>query len=453
MNATPVAEFAAWIEGQAVGFDQQTQISSFALDSSSVRPGDLFLAIRGARVDGHEFVPAALSAGAVGAMTEMPVDGPYILVDNLVHALAKLAGHFRDQFEGPVIAITGSAGKTTTKEFIAGAISPMGSILKTQGNRNSEYTAPLLWTDLEPGHKAVVIEMAMRGFNQIAHLASFSKPSVGVITNIGYAHMEMVGSRHGIAVAKGELLEALPSYGTAVLWFEDDMLEWLRLWANCSVLTFGYEDGADCRITSYRALTWHSSVVEGTCNGRPWEAQIPAAGRHIAVNAAAAVLTADVMGVDPAMAALQLKSVVLPPMRMEVIERRGTTILLDNYNASPPSMIAAIETLAELPVSGRRLAVIGEMRELGEYTEAAHRSVGVALGEAHYDKVLFYGPSTVLTAEEAIRHGMTRASIAMANSIDDVESFLDEMQPGDAALVKGSRALELENAVHREAQH
>lgn len=453
MKPASVAEFAVWAGGQAFGFAQDAAISSFALDSNAVHAGDLFLAFKGERVDGHDFAAQAVSAGAIGALVERPVDVPHILVPNVVDSLAQLAAHFRAKYEGPVIAITGSAGKTTTKEFVASALSPLGPILKTPGNRNSEYTVPLIWTEVTSEHRAVVVEMAMRGFNQIAHLASFSQPTVGLVTNIGFAHMEMVGSRHGIAVAKGELLEALPSYGTAVLWFEDEMLEWLRLWANCEVVTFGYEDGADCRITGYRATSWHSSVVQGTCNDQKWEANVPCAGRHIALNAAAAVLAAAVVGVDPQLAAEQVEKAVLPPMRMEVLERHGATVLLDNYNASPPSMIAAIETLAELPVKGRRLAVIGEMRELGEYTETAHRSVGVVLGEAGYDRVLFYGPSTIVTAEEAIRNGMSRTSISMASSIEDVEAFLDEMQPGDAVLVKGSRALELERAIHRQGHN
>jgi len=451
MTPTSVEDFARWIGGKPIGFAANSEIKTFCLDSNSVSPGDLFLAIKGARVDGHSFVPQVLAAGAVGTLAETPVPGPHILVENLVDALAKLASHFRASFDGPVIGITGSAGKTTTKEFVASSLSPLGPILKTPGNRNSEFTAPLVWTDLDSSHAAVVVEMAMRGFNQIAHLAKFSKPTVGVITNIGYAHMEMVESRHGIAVAKGELLEALPSYGTAVLWFEDDMLEWLRLWATTDVVTFGYEDGADCRITNYRVVNWQSAIVGGTCSGMPWEARVPAAGRHIALNAAAAVLVAAIEGVAPDVAAAQIEYAKLPPMRMEIIDQGGATILLDNYNASPPSMISAIETLAELPIHGRKVAVIGEMRELGEYTVAAHRSVGVTLGSSGFDSVLFYGEATEYAAEEAIANGLSESAVSRATTIEDVKRFLAELHPGDAALIKGSRALELERAVNRES--
>ena len=451
MKAVSAVEFADWVHGSAVGFAPGATISSFALDTSEVKPGDLFLAIKGARVDGHDFVPQALAAGAVGALAERPVAGPQILVDNLVQALAKLATHFRAQYNGPVVAITGSAGKTTTKEFVASALSSLGSVLKTPGNRNSEYTSPLLWADLDSDVKAVVVEMAMRGFEQIEHLASFSKPTVGIVTNIGYAHLEMMGSRYGIADAKGELLEALPDDGAAVLWNEDDMLPWLERKTHSRIWTFGAEAEADCQITDYRILGWESSLVGGTCNGVKWEAKLPAAGRHIALNAAAAVMTASVLGVDAEQAAAHLEEAVLPPMRMEVLDLGGAIILLDNYNASPPSMVAAIETLSEMPVRGKRFAVIGEMRELGNYTENAHRTVGRTLAECVLDRVLFYGPATAAAATEAIANGMARSAISTAKSLEDVTAFLAEMQPGDAALVKGSRALELERALHREA--
>ena len=451
MKNTVAFEFARWVGGEAIGFSPGQTISTFSLDSNAVSPGDLFLAVKGARVDGHDFVTKALARGAVGTLAERPVEGPYILVPNLVNALAQLASFFRIQFEGPVVAITGSAGKTTTKEFVANTLSSLGPVLKTPGNRNSEYTSPLLWTDLDETHKAVVVEMAMRGFNQIEHLASFSRPQIGIVTNIGYAHMEMVGSRHGIVEAKGELLEALPAEGAAILWNEDDMLEWLRPKSEARVYTFGIEPGSDCQITDYRAVNWDTSVLNGICGGKPWEATLPVAGRHIALNAAAGVLTAAILGIDPAVAASSLKDVVLPPMRMEVVKLNGATILLDNYNASPPSMIAAIETLSDLPVDGRRFAVIGEMRELGEYTEAAHRNVGKTIGKAGFNRVLFYGPSTEVSIEEALGNGMQEGAISVAQSIEDVERFLQEMQPGDAGMIKGSRALELERALKRES--
>jgi UDP-N-acetylmuramoyl-tripeptide--D-alanyl-D-alanine ligase len=383
----------------------------------------------------------------VGSLVERPVDGPHLLVKNLVGALARMAVRFRSQFVGPVVGVTGSAGKTTTKELIAAALSPLGPVLKTEGNRNTEFTAPLLWAELTQEHRAVVVEMSMRGFGQVAHLASFSKPTIGVVTNIGYSHIELVGSREGVARAKGELLQALPPDGVAVLWQSDPFLDALRGMATCPVRTYGFSDAADCRITQYTPTSWTSSVVGGTLDGYWWEAQLPAVGRHIAINAAAAILTASAAGVAPQEAGKALSMTAFPPMRMAVERLNGATILLDTYNASPASTVAAIETLAELPCEGRRMAVIGEMRELGDYTEEGHRMVGRSLAEHKIEPVIFYGEPTEAAHDEALRAGISPGSLSVASSLDDVTEFLRGLQPGDAVLVKGSRALELEKAL------
>ena len=424
---------------------QDRPISGFATDSNGVQTGDLFLAIRGARVDGHEFVPAALELGASGTLCERPVSGSYVLVPNVVEALAKMASHLREAFEGPVIGVTGSAGKTTTKEFIAAALAPLGPVLKTHGNRNTEFTAPLLWAEVTAAHRAVVVEMSMRGFGQVAHLAAFSRPTLGVVTNIGYAHIEMVGSREGIAMAKSELLEALPANGVAVLWHEDEFLTMLQSKAaKRTVVTFGVSDEATCRVTDYQPLSWTQCRVSGVVGSRAWTTVLPAVGRHIALNASAAMAVAHALGVDLDEAAEAMRLATLPPMRMELVVVNEANILLDTYNASPPSMIAAIETLAELRVLGKRRAVIGEMRELGDHSEQAHRMVGKAVAEHHLDEVLFVGAAMQWALDEA-----KSASIPMrmAEGLEEVREFLRASKPGDAVVVKGSRALELEKAL------
>ena len=420
-------------------------VYGFATDHREVKPGDAFLAIKGTRFDGHEFAKEAMQNGAVVVVSERPVSAPHILVPNLVDALARFGGEVRSTFDGPVIGITGSAGKTTTKEFVAAALSPLGKILRTEGNRNTEYTGPLMWAELDPDTQAVVVEMAMRGFGQIAHLAAFVKPTIGVITNIGYGHMEMVGSREGIAQAKGELLDALAPDGVAVLWAEDDYLEALKERAGSRrVVTFGTTEGADCQITDYRLLDWQVAIVSGVCMGQEWSSRLPVIGRHIALNAAAAILTAQIAGVEPAEATHHIQDAALPPMRMEIRQINGATILLDTYNASPPAMLAAIEALMELPVEGKRFAVIGEMKELGEHQERLHREVGRALNSL--DEVLFYGdPMATFAREEALSAGLPACCVA--TSIEEVAEFIRKAHPGDAVLIKGSRALELERAL------
>ena len=447
MRPTSVCELAALLGGTKVEIGSGLTATGWATDSRDVKPGDLFLAIKGARADGHQHVPEALKAGAVGAVVERPVASPYILVRNLPTALAKMASAYRRRFEGPVIGVTGSAGKTTTKEFISAAVSSLGSVLKTEGNRNTEYTAPLMWTNLTEAHKVVVCEMGMRGFGHIEHLAKFSRPTIGVVTNIGLSHMELVGSREGIAKAKGEMLRALPADGAAVLWNEDEFLEVLRRESKAQVRTFGVEQAAECHVTSYTAHGWTSSTVTGTLAGQEWSANVPALGRHLAIDAAAAILAARCAGVDPTDAASALKSATLPPLRMEVREWNGATLLIDAYNASPASMIPAIEVLRDGDVTGRRVAVIGEMKELGGASEAAHREVGRALVAAKFDLVLLYGAGTEPTRHELVRGG--QMGVGRAESLKEVEACLRALLPGDVALVKGSRSLELEKAVPR----
>lgn len=441
MKPIPAKELARRLDGHLVG--RQPAVTGFALDNRDVKPGDAFLAVRGANVDGHRFVDQALAAGASLAIVEEPTSRREIRVDNLVSALARMARTYRDDFEGPVIGITGSAGKTTAKEFVAAALSPLGTILKTEGNRNTELTAPLLWAELPDAKpEAVVVEMGMRGFGQIAHLASFSGPSVGLVTNIGWSHVDLVGSRQGIAKAKGELLLALPKDGLAVLWAEDEFRESLAGRTKARIRTFGFDPAADCRIDSYQADDWTSSEVSGVVHGQPWTVKLGFAGRHMALNAAAAILIARRLGVPPQEAADALAGAKLPPMRMEIRRYKGATILLDAYNASPPSVLAALETLRDLPVEGRRLAVLGEMKELGAFAEEAHRLVGKALEVNNLDEAIFVGEPMRFAMEEA---GTVKGSFA--NDMADVTRFLERLQPGDAVLVKGSRGVALETAL------
>lgn len=447
MNPIPLDELARMVGGEIFGARPGSTIEGFATDSREVRPGDLFIAIRGERVDGHDFAEAVMQAGAVAILAERAVPGPHVLVPNVVGALAGMAASFRNRFPGPVVGVTGSAGKTTAKEFLAAALSPLGSILKTTGNRNTEYTVPLLWPEIEEGTRAVVVEMAMRGFGQIAHLASFCRPTVGVITNVGYSHLSEVGSREGIAIAKAELLAALPSDGVAVLWSNDDYVGFLRSRAPKEIVTFGFEPRAGVRLTGYRPLDWHRSQVTGSAFGSPFEMELPAVGRHIALGAAAALAVAVRLGVPIDRAAASVTMATLPPMRMEIIEWNGATILLDAYNAAPPSVLAAIQTLAEAPHAVRRRAVLGDMRELGASTEEAHRAMGRYVVDYSLDDVCFFGDATRLAEEEAIHLGMSRSRVHRADSLGEVAEFLSRVQPGDAVLIKGSRALELERAL------
>ena len=301
--------------------------------------------------------------------------------------------------------------------------------------------------------------MAMRGFGQIAHLANFTRPTHAIITNIGYAHVETVGSREGIAKAKGEILEALPHDGTAILWSEDEFLgSLIAIAGDRPIKTFGYSGNADCQITGYKALSWNHSVVSGHLNGESWEANIPTVGRHLALNAAAAILAANLLGVEPQLAASQLANATLPPMRMEIREYKGATLVLDNYNASPPAVLSALEALNDIETKGKRIAVLGTMRELGEEAEPGHREVGRAISNSKVDvAILFgppqFGPGIEWIKEAAESRGQTRAKIILAQTQEEVHQGFADLTAEDTILVKGSRALELERLFDVDALH
>lgn len=439
-------DFALILGGEVREIAEGLSLTGFALDSREVQPGDLFLAIKGAQVDGHEYVAQALAQGAVATLAERPVAGPHILVPNLVEALAKMALHYRNQFRGPVIGITGSVGKTTTKDFVVAALSPLGKIAQTQGNRNTEYTGPLIWPELAGNEKAVVVEMGMRGFGQIRHLASFARPTMGLITNIGHSHFEVVGSRQGIAEAKAELFEALPADGRAFAWSGDDFLGVLRAQAPCPLETFGFHCG-DAQVIFYEAESWTRSRATVRIHGEDVNLTIPYAGRHLALNAAAALLVASACGVSMPDAARAIGGVKLSGMRMEVIDREGVTIVMDAYNAAPGSFLAALETMAEIPCPRDRLLVMGEMRELGSLTESAHREVGDAIATSKIDRACFFGEATRFAYDECRKDGMKEDQLVAASSIEEVKAFVESALPGDTVLIKGSRAMELERAI------
>jgi UDP-N-acetylmuramoyl-tripeptide--D-alanyl-D-alanine ligase len=439
-------ELAKRLGGEWFG-DPSVTITGFATDSQKVLPGSLFLAIRGNRVDGHDFVGEALAKGAVATVAERPVSGPYVLVPNLVQSLARMAASYRESFDGPVVGITGSAGKTTTKEFVAAALGELGPVLKSAGNRNTEYTSPLIWAELEPRHRSAVIEMAMRGFGQIAHLASFSQPTLGMITNIGYAHLEQVGSREGIAKAKTELYDGLPEIGLCVYGAEDDFAEYLGNYSKRTAFTFGFGPRAACQIRHYRPKDLGNSEIQGVVDGIPWYGTLPGVGRHVALDAAAAILVAHLLGIEPQVAMDRLSTAELPPMRMEVLKVHGVRILLDAYNASPPSMAAAIETVMELPGHGNRHAILGEMRELGDYAESAHRALGELIAKSGLESVALIGKPTAWTRESAERMGMKPQAIVSLEDVLAARGYLETIPMGDTVLIKGSRALELERVL------
>jgi UDP-N-acetylmuramoyl-tripeptide--D-alanyl-D-alanine ligase len=442
-----LSELAQRLGGELRGEDRE--FIGFTTDSREDQAGRVFLAIRGARVDGHDYAAQVLSAGAAAVVCERPVEGTHIQVSSLVEGLAAFGRSMRAEFQGPVLGITGSTGKTTTKELAAAALSPLGPVLKTRGNRNTEYTSPLVWFEADGDEASAVIEMGMRGLGQIEHLASISQPTVGLITVIGTGHIEMVGSREGICQAKTELFRALPPEGPCLFWAEDDFAGPLRQEAaGRPVMTFGFSPEADMRVVGARTEAEDRSRVLLAWQGRQAEAVIPMVGRHQALNAAAAALAAVACGADFEAAVAGLESVEAPPMRMEMRRVNGALFVVDTYNANPDSACASLRALMELP-GQRRRAVLGEMKELGDFGRTGHQMVGRLAAELGLDEILFVGSAMEAGYEEALRAGCPseRAEMIAEVDLDRVRAWLEKSGEGDVVLIKGSRALGLEGAV------
>ncbi len=427
-------------------------LSGVSTDTRSLTPSDLFVALKGENFNGEDYLDVALDKGAAATIissenflaTRHETVLAIGVADTLV-AYGEIARAWRRKFTVPVIGVTGSVGKTTTKEMLAAALSPLGPILKTEKNENNEIGVPQLLLRLDDTHTAAVVEMGMRGAGQIEYLAKIAEPTIAVISRIGENHIELLGSMDAIADAKGELIEALPPLGLAVLNADDPYLPRLQQKAkHCRAATYGFSEGADLRATDARLDSTGEAwdvVVQG--DGRSVALRVPSPSRHDISNALAAILVAVSLGVTLESACEALGNYQNVGMRMEVIKTPvGATILSDCYNAAPTSMRSALDTLASFPSeSGRRLAFLGDMRELGDFAPEMHAEVVAHAELLHLSELYAVGP--VSSAQ------MVRADRTFEESAQAAEWALGSLnlQPGDVILVKGSRAMAMERIV------
>jgi len=436
-----LAEIAGITGGQLLGGDPDAAVSSYSIDTRTLARGALFVALRAER-DGHDFVGDALDRGAVGAIVSRPVEGAgLVLVDDTAAALGALGRAARERLAGvPVIGITGSTGKTSTKDLTAAALAPAGPVGASPVSFNNEIGVPLTLLAAPDGAAAVVVEMGARGIGHIATLCAVARPTVGVITNIGMAHAEFFGSREEVAQGKGELLEALPADGHAVLCADDDMTPGLRARTAATVLTAGTSASADVRVSDVRLdddlrPAFHLDTPWGSADVAP----LPVRGAHQAGNAAYAVAVAGAIGVGLDAAVAGLAGAVGSPLRMDL--RRspaGFVVLNDSYNANPTSMAAAVDALAALP--GRRFAVLGPMAELGRHSPAEHRRLGRLVAAANVELLVAVNAPDL--AEGARAAGTKAVDVATAE--EAVTALSPQLQSGDAVLIKASRVVGLE---------
>ena len=422
------------------------EVVGVSTDSRTVRPGDLFFAIRGDNFDGHEYVEDAFAKGACAAVMsdDTARSGPALVVDDTVDALLRLAAWYRNRFDIPVVAVTGSNGKTTTKDMAAAVLSTKFRTARTRGNYNNHIGVPLTLFEIQGEHEVAVVEMGMNHPGEIARLAAAARPSVGVITNVAEAHIETMHDIDTIAQAKAELLDALPSHGTSVLNWDDQRVRALRGRGPAGVVTFGLSTDADVRAVDIDAGV-EAVSFELADDGH---VTLPVAGHHNVMNALAAIAVGRVMGVPDADAARGLSSFEASPMRMS-FERLGSRVVLnDAYNCNPGSLGAALEVLVDAAGEGTSAAVIGDMLELGSISTRAHREAGARAAELGVDWLLLFGTEVVALREGALDAGMPASRVRIFESktalVDTLRKELDESA---VLLVKGSRGMRMEEVV------
>jgi len=431
---------------------REVRFSSVVTDSREAVPGSLFVALRGERADGHDFVGEATRRGAAGAMVSRVPSGaeelriPLIIVEDTLKALGALASAYRLRFNPLVVGITGSVGKTTTKEMTAAVLGVKHRVLKTEGNMNTEIGVPLTVFRLTDDHDVAVFEMAMRARGEIAWLAGIARPRIGVITNIGETHLERLGSRENIALAKAELLEALPEDGCAVLNGDNEWVRWVRDKARCRSVYYGMTPSCEVTAEDVRSGPDGTRFRLKTPSGTA-DCFITIPGEHHVYNALAAATVGLNSGLDPSEVSEGLGRFRTGRMRSEVLEADGVTIINDAYNASPVSTKAALQVLKTL-ARGRAIAVLGNMLELGEYAVQGHREVGLEAARLKLDLLVTVGDLAENIADAAISAGMNAGSVIACGTKEEAVKLLRErVRPGDTVLVKGSRGMKMERII------
>jgi UDP-N-acetylmuramoyl-tripeptide--D-alanyl-D-alanine ligase len=435
----------------------------YSIDSRTVETGQLFFAIRGPRFNGHDFVSQALERGAVGAVVERGFSGlapgaiSSALIDvlNPTDALQRLALVVRRKWGRRLVAITGSAGKTTTKEMVAAMLGQRFSVLKSPGNLNNYYGLPLALLQLEPYHEAAVVELAMSAPGEIGRLARIAEPQVGVVTNVAAVHLQFFDSVDSIARAKRELIENLTDAGTAVLNYDDPRVRGFADGFPGRVVTFGFEPGAMFRALDFRGEGEEGSQFQVEGPGMKGEYRLPLPGRHNVQNALAAIATASLFDIPPQAIAEALNKFQTLHQRSEILTLPGEiTVLNDSYNSNPLAMEKMLETLAAWRGAKRRIAVAGEMLELGPSSPELHKQVGRRCVDNGVNWLLAVHGDARFLLEGALDAGLAPDQGRFFSTSEEAGNYCaDLLRGGDVVLVKGSRGVHLEKVIELLQSH
>ena len=422
-------------------------------DSRKIVDGSLFVALKGENFNGEDFAVDAINKGAAGVIVssncpqdKLPASGIVLKTADTLDAYQHIAQAWRVKFNIPLVAITGSNGKTTTKDLTAAVLSSFGKVQKTSGNFNNEIGVPLTLLGINNNHKTAVVEIGMRGLHQIESLAKIVKPTIGIVTNVGQTHIELLGSIENIARAKCEMVEAIGEGGTVILNADDENVIKMKAHAKdgVQIITFGIDKEADVyaeNITTGAA----STIFTLNYKGNKKECEIPMLGKHNISNALAAAAAGIAIGLQLDDISRGFEKLATSKMRFEIIERNGLQIINDAYNASPASMLAAIQTTAEI-AHGRKIAVLGDMLELGSFAESAHRKIGGDLVKNKFDVLITFGNLAKFIAEDAKAAGLNK--IYVSDTHEQAAEYLRKiLTEGDTILFKGSRGMQMEKII------
>lgn len=446
MSRMTLEQAARWCGGTVAPQYAQVSFLGASNDSRSLEPGQLFVALEGAR-DGHEFIPGALAAGAAAVLcSRCDGDFPAIVVRDPRKALGDIARQERIRLNLKVVGVTGSVGKSTTKEMIAGILSQKYRTGKTPVNHNNDIGMPMAILALPEDTEVAVLEMGMNHFGEMAYLTSIAAPDIAVITNIGTMHIEHLGSREGILHAKLEILQGLRPGGKLVYNGDEPLLWNLRGTGRTAPLYFGLENPA-CTVRCPQMQEWEGRTELTVAAGETtFQVGLPVEGRHFVYDALAAVAVAQLLEVPTAQIQQGLAAFQSMEGRQEIYEAGGYTIIQDCYNAGPESMAASLAVLGKR--AGRRIAVLGDMLELGVCTQAEHYRVGrIAAGKC--DLLLALGKNAGRVVNGAITGGMRPLdAMAFDNAQDLIDALRARAKPGDILLFKGSRGMKMEQVLN-----
>jgi UDP-N-acetylmuramoyl-tripeptide--D-alanyl-D-alanine ligase len=447
MDATTLHAVAAACGGVLLCGDGAVTVTNVNKDTRSLQAGDLYWALRGENFDGHDFVASAAAAGAVGAVVAQDVPGTadgfsLIQVADTLTALQRLAAWYRDRLSARVVCLTGSNGKTSTKDFTAAVAGTKFSVSKTEGNLNNQIGLPLTILSAKRSDQVCVWEIGMNHAGEIEPLARLARPDIGIITNIGVAHIEFLGSREAIAQEKGMLGEALPADAVLVLPESDEFTPSLAARTKARVVLAGASGGAHAENLRPSTHGLDFDLVRGK---ERVAAHLPVTGEHMVRNALLAVSAGLELGLSLRECASGLAATKLSARRLACLDVRGVTVLDDSYNANPDSMEAALHALRGLPGGGRRFAVLGRMGELGAYADEGYRRVGRTAAST-MDVLIAVGAETSPLADEAEKAGLSEVRRA-TDTTDAAKLLRDLTRPGDAVVVKGSRAARMERVL------